>query len=67
MPHKRIDIIDNAKMFIDQIKADHGELMFHQSGGCCDGSTPMCFAKGEFKTGPSDVRLGEIYGCEFFL
>jgi uncharacterized protein (DUF779 family) len=67
MAHKRISITDQAKALIDQIKADHGELMFHQSGGCCDGSTPMCFPKGEFKTGPSDVRLGEVYGCEFFM
>ena len=67
MPYQRIDITNDARALIDQIKADHGELMFHQSGGCCDGSTPMCFAKGEFKTGPSDVRLGEVYGCEFFM
>lgn len=67
MPHKRIDITPAAKELIAQIKADHGELMFHQSGGCCDGSTPMCFQKGEFKTGPSDVRLGEVEGCEFFM
>jgi len=67
MSHKRIDLTEEAKALIDQIKADHGELMFHQSGGCCDGSTPMCFPKGEFKTGPSDVRLGEVHGCEFFM
>ncbi len=67
MPHKRIAITEDAKSLIDQIRADHGELMFHQSGGCCDGSTPMCFTKGDFKTGPSDVRLGEVYGCEFFM
>lgn len=41
--------------------------MFHQSGGCCDGSTPMCFEKGEFKTGDSDVLLGEIANCEFYM
>ncbi len=40
----------------------HGPLMFHQSGGCCDGSQPMCFADGEFKTGGSDVCLGEVDG-----
>ncbi|WP_070157769.1 DUF779 domain-containing protein [Sphingobium phenoxybenzoativorans] len=38
----------------------HGPLMFHQSGGCCDGSAPMCFPKGEFKVGPQDVLLGTI-------
>jgi uncharacterized protein (DUF779 family) len=67
MPHKRVDVTEEAKALIDQIRADHGELMFHQSGGCCDGSTPMCFAKGDFKTGSSDVRLGEVHGCEFFM
>jgi uncharacterized protein (DUF779 family) len=45
----------------------HGPLMFHQSGGCCDGSQPMCFADGEFKTGSSDVCLGEVDGCRFFM
>ncbi|HDZ13789.1 MAG TPA: DUF779 domain-containing protein, partial [Pricia sp.] len=44
-----------------------GPLMFHQSGGCCDGSTPMCFEKGEFKTGDSDVLLGEIADSEFYM
>lgn len=67
MPHKRIDITPAARELLAQIKADHGALMFHQSGGCCDGSTPMCFPKGEFKTGASDVRLGEVEGCEFFM
>jgi len=41
--------------------------MFHQSGGCCDGSQPMCFAEGEFKTGNSDVCLGEVGGCRFYM
>ena len=44
-----------------------GELMFHQSGGCCDGSAPMCFEKGEFKIGMSDVWIGEVHGCDFFM
>lgn len=41
--------------------------MFHQSGGCCDGSQPMCFPKGEFRTSDSDVLLGEIAGCGFYM
>jgi len=41
--------------------------MFHQSGGCCDGSSPMCFSKGEFIVGSSDVCLGEILDCEFWM
>ncbi len=40
--------------------AQHGPLMFHQSGGCCDGSSPMCYPAGEFRTGPSDVHLGDL-------
>ncbi|MGF1563944.1 MAG: DUF779 domain-containing protein, partial [Flavobacteriales bacterium] len=60
MAHQRVDCTPAAKELIDQIKADHGELMFHQSGGCCDGSAPMCFPKGEFRVGSSDVMLGSI-------
>lgn len=41
--------------------------MFHQSGGCCDGSQPMCFQEGEFRIGGSDVCLGEIEGCKFYM
>lgn len=41
--------------------------MFHQSGGCCDGSQPMCFAENEFKIGNSDVYLGEVAGCKFYM
>lgn len=52
---------------IASLKAVHGELMFHQSGGCCDGSQPMCFVKGEFRLGYSDVCLGEVDGCEFWM
>jgi uncharacterized protein (DUF779 family) len=67
MPHKRLDATPEARAFIAQIKADHGPLMFHQSGGCCDGSTPMVFPEGEFKTGPNDVCLGEVEGCAFYM
>jgi hypothetical protein len=41
--------------------------MFHQSGGCCDGSAPMCYPRGEFRTGAQDVLLGEVAGCAFFM
>ncbi|MEM1341532.1 MAG: DUF779 domain-containing protein [Pseudomonadota bacterium] len=50
-----------------EIKARHGEIMFHQSGGCCDGSSPMCYPVGDFRTGASDVKLGEIDGAEFYI
>jgi uncharacterized protein (DUF779 family) len=42
-------------------------LMFHQSGGCCDGSSPMCYPAGDFRVGPQDVLLGEIAGCQFYI
>lgn len=67
MAHSRIDCTPAAKALIAEIKADHGELMFHQSGGCCDGSAPMCFPKGEFRVGSSDVLLGSIEGIEFYM
>lgn len=63
----RVLITAEAVKVVDQLKERFGELMFHQSGGCCDGSQPMCFEKGEFKTGDSDVLLGEIEGCAFFM
>lgn len=47
--------------------ADHGPLMFHQSGGCCDGSAPMCFTAGEFRIGERDVLLGTVEGCPFYI
>lgn len=49
------------------LKSKHGDLMFHQSGGCCDGSAPMCYPAGEFQVGDSDVLLGEISGCLFYI
>ena len=63
----RVIATDKAKELIAQLKASHGELMFHQSGGCCDGSQPMCYEKGDFRTGSSDVRLDIVKGCEFWM
>jgi len=56
-----------AVELIKRLKEKNGALMFHQSGGCCDGSQPMCFPEGEFKVGGSDVCLGEIEGCKFYM
>ena len=65
---QRVLITDAAKEVIDTLKKRFGsELMFHQSGGCCDGSSPMCFEKGDFKVGGQDIWLGEVYGCDFFM
>jgi uncharacterized protein (DUF779 family) len=65
--HKRVDVTDEARRVIDQLREAHGPLMFHQSGGCCDGSSPMCFQDGEFRVGASDVLIGEIHGCLFYI
>ena len=52
---------------IERLWRQHGPLMFHQSGGCCDGSSPMCYPLDEFQVGGQDVRLGEIGGCPFYM
>ena len=49
------------------LREKHGPLMFHQSGGCCDGSSPMCYPRGEFIVGDSDVQLGEVDGEPFYM
>ncbi|MGH8036741.1 MAG: DUF779 domain-containing protein [Stenotrophomonas sp.] len=56
-----------ALQLIDKLRARHGPLLFHQSGGCCDGSSPMCFAEGDFIVGDRDVQLGHIGGAPFFI
>jgi uncharacterized protein len=58
---------DAALELIEKLKAKYGPLMFHQSGGCCDGSSPMCYPQGELIVGDSDVLLGEIGGCPFYI
>ncbi|MGA9575446.1 MAG: DUF779 domain-containing protein [Lysobacterales bacterium] len=64
---ERVSVTDKAKAVINQLKQKHGDLMFHQSGGCCDGSAPMCFAKGDFLVGSRDLCLGEVEGCKFYM
>ena len=56
-----------ALALIDSLRARHGALMFHQSGGCCDGSAPMCFADGDFIVGDYDRLLGRIGGAAFYI
>ncbi|SFD99298.1 hypothetical protein SAMN05216378_1903 [Paenibacillus catalpae] len=58
---------NSALELIGKLRAKHGDVMFHQSGGCCDGSSPMCFPLGEFLIGDQDVRLGEIGGAPFYM
>jgi uncharacterized protein (DUF779 family) len=64
---RRVTASAAARKIIRQLKAQHGPLMFHLSGGCCDGSAPMCFPVGEFKLGSVDEKVGEIVGCEFWM
>ena len=63
----RVEITDKAAEVVGRLKGQHGPLLFHQSGGCCDGSAPMCYPDGDFRVGPQDVLLGEIAGCRFFI
>jgi uncharacterized protein (DUF779 family) len=56
-----------ALELLAEIVADHGPVLFHQSGGCCDGSSPMCYPQGEFLIGEADVKLGEIGGAPFYI
>ena len=58
---------ESALALIDTLKASHGPLMFHQSGGCCDGSAPMCYPEGELRLGARDVLLGEVGGCPYYI
>lgn len=58
----RILAADAAVAMIGALRAKHGPLMFHQSGGCCDGSAPMCYPAGEFRVGTQDVLLGQVAG-----
>jgi len=57
----------SALALIVEITRDHGPVLFHQSGGCCDGSSPMCYPRSEFIVGDRDVCLGEIGGAPFYI
>ena len=63
----RVEITPAAAEVVARLKRIHGDLMFHQSGGCCDGSAPMCYPVGDFRVGPQDVLLGEVAGCRFYI
>jgi uncharacterized protein (DUF779 family) len=64
---ERVSVTDRAREVIDQLREKHGELIFHQSGGCCDGSAPMCLQKNDFMLGSRDLCLGEVHGCGFYM
>ncbi len=56
----RVALTAEAADLVRRVTATHGPVMFHQSGGCCDGSAPMCYPAGELQTGPADVLLGRL-------
>jgi hypothetical protein len=64
---RRVVCTPAAVDLIRTVRAKHGPVMFHQSGGCCDGSAPMCFPQGEFHIGDHDRLLGEIDGAPFYI
>ncbi|MGE5765302.1 MAG: DUF779 domain-containing protein [Mycobacterium leprae] len=64
---ERVSVTAQAAELIRRLRERHGELMFHQSGGCCDGSSPMCYPAGEFLVGSGDVLLGDVEGCPFYM
>ena len=65
---ERVVATETALALIERLKAQHGaQLMFFQSGGCCDGSSPMCYLIGELTVGRYDLLLGDIGGCDFFI
>ncbi len=59
--YSRVEVTDAAAEMLRHLAATHGQLMFHQSGGCCDGSSPMCYPVGMFRVGASDVLLGTLH------
>lgn len=64
----QVTATDAALDLIEELKGRYGSaLLFHQSGGCCDGSAPMCFPQSEYQTGPQDVLVGQIGGLAFYM
>ena len=62
-----MEITPEAATVLRQLEAEHGPLLFHQSGGCCDGSSPMCYPAREFRVGQRDVMLGEVGGVPVYI
>ncbi|UJW74288.1 DUF779 domain-containing protein [Rhizobium sp. SL42] len=63
----RVVATEAALAFLAEIQRDHPSILFHQSGGCCDGSSPMCYPADEYRVGETDVKLGEIGGVPFYI
>ena len=64
---ERVSCTDATLELIESLLPIHGPLMFHQSGGCCDGSAPLCYPRGEFKVGSRDIFLGMVGGQPFYI
>jgi uncharacterized protein len=64
---ERVSATPAALALIGQLERKHGAVMFHQSGGCCDGSAPMCYPRGELLVGDQDILLGHIGGHPFYI
>ncbi len=64
---ERVAITDEARRVVEELKSANGPLLFHQSGGCCDGSSPMCYLRGEFRVGQRDVLLGVVADTPFYI
>ncbi|MCC0008235.1 MAG: DUF779 domain-containing protein [Hyphomicrobiaceae bacterium] len=64
---ERVSATPEALALIAMLSNRNGPLLFHQSGGCCDGSAPMCYPEGEFRIGGQDIKLGEIGGMPFYM
>ncbi|MEN2436036.1 DUF779 domain-containing protein [Weeksellaceae bacterium A-14] len=64
---KRLSATEKALGLIAELQKQHGELMFYQAGGCCEGTQPQCFEKGGFYLRTHDVKIGEILGSEFWI
>jgi len=67
MKIQRLAVTKEASIIIERLKEEHGELVFNLSGGCCDGTAPMCYEKGDFYVPSRNIKLGEICECEFFI
>jgi uncharacterized protein (DUF779 family) len=66
-PVDQVIATQTAVALIDTLRERHGPVLFHQSGGCCDGSSPMCFPQDDFIVGDHDVQLGTIAGAPFYM
>lgn len=64
---QRVEITEKAAKIVQQLKAQYGQLIFHLSGGCCDGSAPMLFEEEEMYLDDSDVLLGKVEGVNFYM